>query len=266
MAHYIDAHIHLDKYKEQERSRILNDLKTCGVEGLIAVSMDLESCKENHRLHMNGPDRVLPAYGYHPEQPPLAAEAMEELVDWIRHHREEMVAVGEVGLPYYMRKEAEEKGNPFSSAPYVAMLEKFIQLAGELNKPIVLHAVYEDAQTACDLLEKHGLQRAHFHWFKGDLETTERMIRNRYLISVTPDVVYEEEIQQLVRYYPLELMMAETDGPWPFEGPFTGRMTHPRMMASAAAKIAELKGLSPEETAGTLLRNTRDFYGVKYEL
>jgi TatD DNase family protein len=42
------------------------------------------------------------------------------------------------------------------------------------------------------------------------------MKENGYFISVTPDVVYDEEIQLLVQRYPLEQMMIETDGPWPF--------------------------------------------------
>ena len=41
--------------------------------------------------------------------------------------------------------------------------------------------------------------------------------------------------------YPLEQMMVETDGPWPFEGPFTGKMTHPHMMWHSISMIAEIK-------------------------
>lgn len=262
MTDYIDAHIHLDMYEKQDVKRIIQDMPDSGVQGLIAVSMNLTSSQATRELYLNNPDRVYPAYGYHPEQPPLSGAELEKLTDWIRSYRNEMIAVGEVGLPYYIRLEAEADGLPFSYDPYVQMLEKFIELAVELNKPIILHAVYEDADLACDLLEKHGLAQAHFHWFKGAANTVERMIRNKYLISITPDVLYEEEIQELVRQYPMELMMVETDGPWPFEGPFSGKMTHPRMVAEVAAKIAEIKGISHEEAAHKLLHNTKSFYGV----
>ena len=78
--------------------------------------------------------------------------------------------------------------------------------------PIVLHAVYEDADIVCDLLEKYKVSRAHFHWFKGSDETMKRMMRNGYYISITPDVLHKEKIRKIVSYYPLEYMMVETDG------------------------------------------------------
>ena len=79
-------------------------------------------------------------------------------------------------------------------------------------------------------LKSIPLKKAHFHWFKGDQKTITRMIENGYFISVTPDVCYEKEIRDLVSIYPLEKMMVETDGPWPFEGPFQGQITHPSMI------------------------------------
>jgi TatD DNase family protein len=33
--------------------------------------------------------------------------------------------------------------------------------------------------------------------------------------------VYEEETRDIAAWYSLELILAETDGSWPFEGPFT---------------------------------------------
>jgi TatD DNase family protein len=126
----------------------------------------------------------------------------------------------------------------------------------------VLHTVYEDAKLACDVLEKHGHTKAHFHWFKGPEETIKRMIANGYYISITPDVIYESEIQQLVERYPLERMMVETDGPWPFEGPFAGQMTHPSMMTASIEKIAEIKQLPEASVHQILTDNTKQFYNL----
>src|SRR5699024_8020682 len=114
-----------------------------------------------------------------------------------------------------------------SQEPYIELLTAFIKLAKELNKPVALHAVYDDAPIVCDLLERHSIEHAHFHWFKGDEKTIDRMIDNRYHISVTPDVLYEKRTENLVDAYPLELIMVETDGPWAFEGSFKNKMTHP---------------------------------------
>lgn len=127
-----------------------------------------------------------------------------------------------------------------------------------------MHAVYDDAPMACDLLEKHSIEKVHFHWFKGDGKTIERMIANGYFISVTPDVVYEQEIQQIVNAYPLERIMIETDGPWPFEGPFKGKMTHPAMMAESVKQIAKIKKFRSQTCFAKCGKMQKHFLHIKW--
>ncbi|MGG1517297.1 TatD family hydrolase [Paenibacillus oryzisoli] len=258
----IDAHIHLDMYPEERARQMCEELASDRVLGLVAVSRHLVSCQATQRLRKSFPDRVWAAYGYHPEQALPSAEELAELLAWIRERKDEMVAIGEVGLPYYTRTEVEAEGRHFEVEPYVEMLEQFIALAAELNKPVVLHAVYEDADVVIDLLQQHGVKKAHFHWFKGPASTVQRMIEAGYFISITPDVWYEEGVRTLVREYPLTHIMVETDGPWPFEGPFEGQETHPRMVHAVIEQIALLKGLSMGETAAIVRGNTERFYGL----
>lgn len=133
-------------------------------------------------------------------------------------------------------------------------------LAKKWEKPIVLHAVYDDAPIVCDLLEKHDITKAHFHWFKGGQKTVKRMISNGYFISVTPEILYKEKIQQLAKSYPLEQIMVETDGPWPFDGPFTGQKTHPNMIKYSISTLAKIKKQSEKEVSEQIYKNTRVFY------
>ena len=248
----IDAHIHLDHYHDEEIKKLLLD--SAHIEAVISVSFHLDSSKRNLLLSQKY-QKVKPAFGYHPEQALPSESELNVLLNWMDDHRDEMIAVGEVGLPYYLRQE-----QGISIAPYLEVLEAFIRMAKKWDKPIVLHAVYDDAPLVCDLLEKYSVSKAHFHWFKGEQKTIDRMTRNGYHISITPDVVYEQEIEQLVRVYPLELMMVETDGPWPFEGPFSGKMTHPNMMEESIGKMALIKKLSVTEVSAVLLKNTKGFY------
>ncbi|WP_391201414.1 TatD family hydrolase [Psychrobacillus sp. L4] len=257
MLKIIDAHIHLDHYNNQEIKDIIE--RDSSLEALISVSFDLDSSKKNRELAKIY-SQVKPAFGYHPEQTPPTDKQMDELFSWIKSNQSDMVAVGEVGLPYYLRKE--QKLTTLQHSQYIDLLEAFIKLSKELEKPIILHAVYEDAPIVCDLLEKYSVSKAHFHWFKGDSKTIQRMAENGYYISVTPDVLYEEEIQQLVQSYPLQQIMVETDGPWPFEGPFTGKMTHPSMMKESIKTIAEIKKLPIDEIYLDVLYNAKSFFFI----
>lgn len=255
-----DAHIHLDQYEAGERERLLDAAFQAGIDGIVAVSMDMASCLENRRLAMRYPGRIMPAYGYHPEQPPLPEDELEKLCRWIWTHRDEPFAIGEVGLPYYLRKKAEDRGEPFDLAPYMRQLERFVRLARDLNRPLVLHAVYEDADAALDLLERYGIRKAHFHWFKGSAQTVARMAAGGYFVSFTPDVRYERDIRELAKSYPLELTMAETDGPWPFAGPYAGRRTEPVMVLDVIREIASLRGMDEAHVRRCLDDNTKRFY------
>jgi TatD DNase family protein len=257
----IDAHIHLDSYNESQPLQ-LDHLPNDGVSGVIAVSMNLQSSRSNLELARLYPTLVHPAFGFHPEQPLPTSEEVEELLSWMKIHEHDMVAIGEVGLPYYSQLEAKETGQPFDQAPYVTMLEQFISFAAAYHKPIILHAVYEDANIACSLLEQYEVTRAHFHWFKGSPETIERMANNGYYISFTPDLLYESEIQELARCYPKDQVMVETDGPWPFEGPFAGQMTHPRMVSEVIEAWSQIHHISVDAARKMIYANTKRFYGI----
>jgi TatD DNase family protein len=252
----IDSHVHLDLYKEDELAQIMGNLEKSGCAGLISVSFHLDSCKRNLALSQTFPE-VHPAFGFHPEQPLPSDEQLADLFSWMERHADAMAAVGEVGLPYYLRA---EQGSGFQLGGYIELLEELIKRAKKWDIPIILHAVYDDAPVACDLLEKHCAEKAHFHWFKGDRKTAERMAANGYFISVAPDVAYEEEIRELARFYPLEQMMAETDGPWRFEGRFSGRMTHPGMIHDAITELAGIKKMDPLLVYEALYGNTAEFY------
>lgn len=253
----IDAHIHLDLYEGYERDKILQELELYSVEALISVSFHLQSSRTNIDLSRRDA-RIKPAAGFHPEQELPSEREIDELLSLIELHQQEIVAIGEVGLPYYKMKEHPE----VEVEPYIDLLERFMIQSKRINKPIILHAVYEHAPIVCDLLEKHSIARAHFHWFKGDEETIERMMQNGYSISITPDVLYEQEIQELVKKYPIEGLMVETDGPWRFEGVFQGRMTHPGIMHRSIEKIAEIKSMSESDVYKKIFKNTTEFYGI----
>lgn len=256
----IDAHIHLEQYDDTQLAYMLHELPELGIESLIAVSMNLDSSIRTQAIAAKYPGQIKPAYGYHPEQPLPSEAEITALMEWIGQHAGEMAAVGEIGLPYYSRAEALQRGEAFEMEPYIRLLDTLLGLAARLDKPVVLHAVYEDALVTCDLLEKHGITRAHFHWFKGPEEAVSRMIKCGYHISFTPDILYEPEIRELALRYPPKLVMAETDGPWPFEGPFAGKATHPAMIREVASAWGALHGYSAIQAEAMLTANTARFY------
>jgi len=255
----IDSHIHIDQYSETELQRILERMKADQIERLIAVATNIESARKIQ--HLSTTYKVIePAYGFHPEQAFPQENELDELFSFIEAHANEMVAIGEVGLPYYGRLNGDIDER--DQGRYVELLKQWITLAKRYDKPLNLHAIYEDAATVCHYLERYSVKRAHFHWFKGDELIIDRLIANEYYVSITPDLLYKERTQQLVKRYPLEFMMVETDGPWPFVGPFQGKLTEPKMMHQTIAMIAKLKRLPEQEVYETIYETTRRLYRI----
>jgi len=254
----IDAHIHFDQYKNEEQNLILDELEKYKVRSLISVSYNLDSSRKNLELTKKD-SRIKAAFGFHPEQPLPVEEELQDLIRFIHTYHTEMVAIGEIGLPYYLKL----KDSSIQIEPYIDLLAELLKVAITYEKPVALHAIYEDAPIVIDLLEKYSVKKVHFHWYKGDNKTLQHMAENGYFISFTPDLIYEEEIQTIARNYPLEQVMLETDGPWPFEGPFLGEMTHPKMIHTSAHKLAEIKKRDLKEVYQQILRNTERFYSLK---
>lgn len=255
MKKIIDAHIHLDQYKKEVIKKMLDDKS---IEGVIAVSMDQSSCIQNLQLAKRY-SFVHAAFGFHPEQKLPKEKELADLILWMEKHQQHMTAIGEVGLPHYARK---EDPTAFPLEPYIELLEQFILLAKKLSKPICLHSIYEEAPIVLGLLEKHNYMYAHFHWFKGDEKTIDHLIANGCFVSITPDLLYEQEIQALVAKFPLEQLMVETDGPWPFEGPFSQKETMPYMMHSTVNEMAKIKKNSVDTVYDSLLSNTKKFFSI----
>ncbi|TCS95903.1 TatD family hydrolase [Hazenella coriacea] len=249
-----DSHIHLEKYTDEEIQQFCEHPQ---IVGMTAVSMDLSSSQRTLQWKRAYPSKVIAACGFHPEQSPTDVSA---LIQWIRNHENEIDAIGEIGLPTYLKRISRQQGNDFSDKEHFQILVSFLELAKELHKPVILHAVHEEATVVCDLLEEIDIQQAHFHWFKSDHATCRRMADAGYMISVTPDIYYHPITAKIATWYPIEQLMVETDGPWPFEGPFAGQFTQPLMIEKLLIHLAQLRGDPLEKLSSQVVENALRFY------
>ncbi len=255
MNQIIDAHIHLDQYSNDDIIRFSREDTLLAA---ISVSTDLHSCITIRKLSQTF-DFVKAAYGYHPEQPIPSDTYLSNLLTWINANNDSMTAVGEVGLPHYIRK---KNPSSFPLEPYIEILEQFILLAKKLQKPLILHSIYDEADIAIHLLEKHSFANAHFHWFKGSQKTINQMITNGYYISLTPDLLYKEKTRQLAKHYPIDYIMVETDGPWPLEGPYLHQKSVPTLIHDTIRTLSVLKKKKVTAMYNQLLATTKNFYSI----
>jgi len=168
-----------------------------------------------------------------------------------------VVAIGECGLDYFhLEDESLEK--------QTAIFLEHIKLANELGKPLMLHvrsskerSAYKDA---CKILKEHARVPFNFHFFAGSIEEAQIILDIGGNFSFTGVITFAKQYEELVRCIPLDRIMSETDCPYVTPVPFRGKRNEPLYVIEVVKKIAEIKGLSLEETALQLIKNTQNFF------
>jgi TatD DNase family protein len=111
-------------------------------------------------------------------------------------------------------------------------------------------------------LKAHGIERAVFHWHKAPTEVTRDIVDAGYFVSVTPEVVYRERDRALVEAVPLESLLVESDGPWPYHGEFVGMPSGPWLVSRVAEEVAKIKGLPVDEVTYQVSANTCQLFDL----
>ncbi|WP_018652083.1 TatD family hydrolase [Actinobacillus capsulatus] len=247
-----DSHIHLDQLEANQIEQIVSDPL---LQVVLAVSTDLMSAETLLALKQKFPNIQIAA-GFHPEQVLIDDKQQQALFDWIVKNRANLTAIGEVGLPHYLKRQ-----NPkLDYRPYLALLEQFIALSKQLNLPLNLHIIHDDVAIMLDLLEKYQIQHAHFHWFKTDDDSLERFLRTPYFASVTPDILWNPKTQKIAKKLPLDRLLIETDGPWQHESLENASIS--QQLKAILTQLAKLRAESECMIRSQIRRNYQRLYGV----
>lgn len=246
----IDTHTHLNMSGLSENvEAVLTRAKTAGVVKYLVPGVDLETSRsaiELSRIYRE----VSAAVGLHPEAQDEPLEPFRELVK-----DPSVKAIGEIGLDKLSKISLSEQGK---------RLCWFIELAINNNKPVILHVrEYWDEMFA--ILRKYPelKNRAVIHCFTGGEKEAKMAEELGLLISVNAIITRPKLATTIdvIKSWPLEKLMLETDGPflnWPGEtGP-----NEPKTVAKIAEFIAEIKGVPVDEVASTTTQTAERFFGL----
>ncbi|MFB4164958.1 TatD family hydrolase [Alteribacillus sp. JSM 102045] len=251
----IDAHIHLDQYENIEMK--INSWQKAGIKKVIAVSYDLASSYKTLELKEKFPDFILAGAGFHPEKGLPKESDFQEWQRLIRQERNNIACIGEIGLPHY-----ELEKLPHSLESHMDFFKRCLHTAEEHSLPAALHAVYDKAAIVYEILQQETPDiAAHFHWLKAQMEVVRQITAAGYYVSLTPEVCYRERDQVLATFIPMEQLLMETDGPWPFKGPFEGKETTPLFLPDIAAFLAKERKMNIHTLKEQILHNTMRLYG-----
>jgi TatD DNase family protein len=195
---------------------------------------------------------IRPAAGLYPTV--LDLGQAEQIQAFIRQERARLVAIGEVGLDFWIVKEEPQK------ELQKEILKGFVQLSRELDLPLNIHS-RSAGRHAVALLLENGATRVQMHAFDGKASAALPAVEAGFFFSVPPSVVRSRQKQKLVNHLPLSCLLVETDSP--VLGPDPDQRNEPANITLAIKAIAELKSVTEEEVLKTVGKNTRRLYGKR---
>lgn len=174
---------------------------------------------------------------------------------------EKVVAIGEIGLDYHHFVEGDNV--EAMKIKQKEVLIKFIELANEVQKPVMFHCwdAYEDL---LEILQKHPVdKKGIIHSFIGSYKTANKFIELGYKIGLNGIVTYGESYDRLIREIDLKNILLETDCPYLTPRPLErDKRNEPAFVEYVAQKVAQVKEISVKEVAERTTENAKTLFGI----
>jgi TatD DNase family protein len=220
----------------------MNSLRLLVGETLADVERNLELA-ETHSM-------VKPAAGLYPTF--LDCDQAEKMHTFIRSHRAQLVAIGEVGLDHWVVKDEQDRNVQRE------IFTGFIRLSKDLDLPLNVHSRSAGRQAIACLLEC-GAARVQLHAFDGKASAALPAVEAGFFFSIPPSVVRSRQKQKLVKRLPLACLLVETDSP--VLGAEPAVRNEPANLPLAVQAIAGIKGIPEQQVAEAVAANTVRLYG-----
>lgn len=276
----IDTHCHLNfqAYKDDIDAVIQRTL-AAGIR-VINVGTQRDTSKAAVDLAQKYPGKLFASVAIHPvhlhsqhvDEEESSFNTREEAFDHTYYadlaNQPGVVAIGECGLDYFRIPDGVDKETFMQKQKDVLL--QHIQLAQEVDKPLILHvrASKENPQGAyLDLLEV--MQHANYtrgvvHCYTGDLDTAKKFLDAGCLLSFTGIITFPnaKQLLEVVNFTPLDRLMVETDAPYLAPQQFRGKRNEPLYVQYVAQKVAEVKGLQVSAVEEQTTQNAERFFNL----
>lgn len=280
----IDTHCHIDEEAfEPDREEVIARQQQSGVQAMIVPGVNVASINSVMELCHAHPGYCYPALGLHPED--VKDDWREQLAAVeaaIRAHRDELVAIGEIGLDYYWDKTFKEEQKE--------VLRRQLLLARELNLPIILHnrEATEDILSIVNTIANdqspmtndqspitNNQLRGVFHCYSGSKETAEIILKMGFYLGIGGVLTFKnsklsETLRELnqseIKNQQSEILnrlLLETDAPYMAPTPHRGERNESRFMALVAERLAQVLNVSVDEIIEATSANARQLFGIK---
>lgn len=259
----IDTHSHL--YLEEfdaDRSEVLQRARDCGVSKIVMPAINMQTMSRLLTVCQENPDLCYPLVGLHPEDVDADYLAhLDLLYACLQENEDHFYGIGEVGLDFYW--------DQTYKAEQIAAFEIQIGWAIERDLPLVIHSRSAHKELVSTLYKyKSEHLRGIFHCFSGNEEECKELLEfDGFLLGIGGVLTFKKSnLPDVLKDVPLSRIVVETDSPYLAPVPYRGKRNESSYVCSTVAKLAELYGLSIEETAQTTTENAEKLFFCHFPL
>lgn len=257
----IDTHCHLyDEAFDADRDEAIARAQQAGVGTLVLPAIDSTNLARQERLAEQYPHLCRQMMGLHPTS---VGDTMEEELALVEERlfnpppETVYVGVGEIGLDLYWDKSHLEQ--------QLEALRRQMEWSRQLGLPVCLH-VRKAMNELFGLLRElnWGSYRGVMHCFGGSVQEAHRAVEMGFHIGIGGVVTFKNAtLAQVAKAVPLERIVLETDAPYLAPIPHRGHRNESAFLPLVAEKIAELRGISPQEVDETTTASARRLFGLE---
>lgn len=258
-----DAHVHLQDKRLAGREREIESLaRASGISGVCVCGTSPSDWGVVEAIPACYTFPVYLAFGVHPWYAGALPNKWDEtLKDFLLRHPD--AVVGEIGLDGI-------RSTP-STDIQVGVVERQLNLAVELNRPVVLHGAKAWGLLLDRLTPYAGKLRGFLlHGFGASRELLHRFLDLGAYVSFGGAVTHPRCVRarEALRAVPDDRLLLETDAPdfFPDGGlpltPDLNRVNHPANLASVLRHAAELRGIDASTLEAQTEQNARTFFGA----
>ncbi len=232
---------------------VLDRGAAAGVQRIVVPAYDPPSWRQVQDIAAAHPGVVFPALGLHP----WVADQSFDIDDLAGHLRDcKAVAVGEIGLDGMI-------DTPLMPVQ-IAVFEKQLELARDLDLPVILHCRGAFAEMA-EILERFSPRlQGVLHAFTRSPELARRFLRLGLHLGIGGAVTRPRatRTRETVAAVPLEKILLETDAPSIGLDGVDPLAAEPRHVRDVALAIAALRGIDLEDVATTTTASAERLFGL----
>lgn len=246
----VDSHCHIDYPEFQDDfDGMLSRAHEVGVTHMMTICTHVTRFEQVLDVAKRD-ERIFCTVGTHPHNVENEPDVRVQDLTLMAQHPK-VVGFGETGLDYF-----------YEHSPREVQQRQFrvhIQAAREMDLPVIIHT--RDAEEDTLRIIEEEMKEAPFkgliHCFSASKEFGLKMVELGLYISVSGIVTFKkaDDLRDALSVIPLERLLVETDAPYLAPMPHRGKTNQPAYTALTAAKLAEVKGVSPEEVAKVTTEN-----------